>query len=138
MPALQSQDLLSSDTHAMDQLHAFLRRRREASEPVEDLEHFERELHRLFVAAEREALGHALARFDVDVPQVEVAGARYARVLRCATTYTSAAGPVRVARSLYRHPSGGRAVCPLELRAGIIEGAWTPLAAQQATWAVAH
>jgi hypothetical protein len=29
-------------------------------------------------------------------------------------------------------------VCPLELRAGIIEGAWTPLAAKQATWVVAH
>jgi hypothetical protein len=29
-------------------------------------------------------------------------------------------------------------LCPLELRAGIIEGAWTPLAAQQATWVVAH
>jgi hypothetical protein len=29
-------------------------------------------------------------------------------------------------------------LCPLELRAGIIEGAWTPLAAKQATWVVAH
>ena len=29
-------------------------------------------------------------------------------------------------------------MCPLELRAGIIEGAWTPLAAKQATWVVAH
>ncbi len=47
-------------------------------------------------------------------------------------------GPVRVTRSLYRHPHGGPAVCPLELRAGIIEGSWTPLAAKQATWVVAH
>ncbi len=31
-----------------------------------------------------------------------------------------------------------RHICPLELRAGIIEGAWTPLAAKQATWVVAH
>ena len=45
---------------------------------------------------------------------------------------------MRVTRSLYRHPQGGRAVCPLELRAGIIEGSWTPLAAKQATWVVAH
>jgi hypothetical protein len=29
-------------------------------------------------------------------------------------------------------------MCPLELNAGIIEGYWTPLAAKQASWAVAH
>jgi len=122
----------------MDQLQAFLRQRREACEPVEDLHAFEQELHRFFVAAEREALGHELARFDLDVPVVEVAGERCHRVLRCATTYTSAAGPVRVERSLYRHPHGGPAVCPLELRSGLIEGSWTPWAAKQATWVVAH
>jgi hypothetical protein len=138
MQALHSPDLLSSDSHAMDQLHDFLRRRRETCEPVEDLESFEQGLHRLFVAAEREALGHELARFDLDVPQVEIEGERYDRVLRCETTYNSAAGPVRVERSLYRSPSGGRALCPLELRAGMIEGYWTPLAAKQATWTVAH
>jgi hypothetical protein len=138
MQALQNCDLLSSDTHAMDQLQDFLRQRREAREPVQDLNAFEQELHRLFVAAEREALGYELARFDLDVPAIEVDGERYHRVLRCATTYTSAAGPVRVTRSLYRPPHGGHAVCPLELRAGIIEGSWTPLAAQQATWVVAH
>ena len=138
MQALQSPALLSSDSHAMDQLHDFLRRRRETCAPVEDFERFEQDLHRLFVAAEREALGHELARFDLDVPRVEIEGERYDRVLRCETTYTSAAGPVRVERSLYRSPSGGRAICPLELRAGMIEGYWTPLAAKQATWAVSH
>ena len=138
MQALQSRDLLSSATHAMDQLQDFLRQRREAHAPVEDLDAFEQELHRRFGAAEREALGHELARFDLDVPVIEVAGERYQRVLRCATTYTSAVGPVRVERSLYRRPHGGHALCPLELRAGIIEGSWTPLAAKQATWVVAH
>ena len=138
MQALQTCDLLSSETHAMDQLHDFLRQRREAHEPVEDLDAFEQELHRHFVAAEREALRRELSRFDLDVPAVEVDGTRCYRVLRCETTYASAAGPVRVERSLYRHPQGGHTVCPLELRAGIIEGTWTPLAAKQATWVVAH
>jgi hypothetical protein len=73
MQALQSRDLLSSDTHAMDQLSDFLRQRRVAHEPVEDLDAFEQELHRLFVAAEREALGQELSRFDLDVPTIEVA-----------------------------------------------------------------
>src|SRR5919202_6275181 len=134
LPAWQSRALLSRETSAMDQLQDFLRQRRAAREPVQDFDALEQELHRLFVAAEREALGHELARFDLDVPAIEVAGERCHRVLRCATTYTSAAGPVRVERSLYRSPQGGAALCPLELRAGIIEGAWTPLAAKQATW----
>ena len=138
MQALQNCHPLSRDTHALDQLQAFLRQRREPREPVEDLDAFEQELHRLFVAAEREALGHELARFDLDVPTIEVAGERCHRVLRCATTYQSAAGPVRVERSLYRPSQGGQTVCPLELRAGIIEGYWTPLAAKQAPWVVAH
>ena len=47
MQALQSHDLLSSDTHAMDQLHDFLRQRREAREPVENLDAFEQELRHL-------------------------------------------------------------------------------------------
>ncbi len=138
MQALQSRDLLSSDTPAMEQLQDLLRQRRDAHEPVEDLEAFEQELPRLFVAAEREALGPELSRFDLDVPTSEVAGERYHRVLRCATTYTSAVGPVRVERSLYRRPHGEQALCPLELRAGILEGSWTPLAAKQATGGVAH
>ena len=100
MQALQSRDLLSSDPHAMDQLQDFLRQRREAHEPVEALDAFAQELHRRFVAAEREALGHELARFDLDVPVIEVEGERYHRVLRCATTSTSAGGPVRVERGL--------------------------------------
>ena len=42
-------------------------------------------------------------------------------------------------RSLYStREDGTRTVCPLELRAGIVEGRWTPLAAKQAIWAVAH
>lgn len=138
MQALQSQSFLSSDSTAMDQLHDFLRRRRQTAEPHEDFEQIEQELHRLFVAAEREALGRELARFDLDVPRVEINGERYDQVLRCETTYNSAVGPVRVERSLYRHPSGGHALCPLELNAGMIEGYWTPLAAKQASWAVAH
>ena len=126
MPALQHRAFLSSETSAMDPLQDFLRQRREAHAPVEHLDAVEQERHRLFVAAEREALRHALARFDLDVPVVEVDGERHHQVLRCATTSTSAAGPVRVERRFYRPSQGGSTLCPLELRAGIIEGAWTP------------
>jgi hypothetical protein len=138
MQALQNQSFLSSDRGAMDQLHDFLNRRRQATEPLEDFEQIEQELHRLFVAAEREARGRELSRFDRDVPPIEIDAERYDQVLRCETTANSAAGPVRGERSLARHPRGGRAVCPLERNAGMIEGYWTPLAAKQASWAVAH
>ena len=33
-------------------------------------------------------------------------------------------------RHLYTPAEGGRPICPLELRAGIVEGAWTPSAAE--------
>ena len=65
MQALQNRDLLSSDTNAMDQLHAFLRQRREAHEPVENLDAFEQERHRLFVTAEREALSQEMDRGEM-------------------------------------------------------------------------
>ena len=133
MQALQSQSFVSSDSTAMDDLHDFLYRRRQAVEPLEDFDQIEQELHRLFVAAEREALGRELARFDLNVPRIEIDGERYDQVWRCETTYTSAVGPVRVERSLYRHPSGGRGVCPLELGAGLVEGYWTLLVAKQAS-----
>lgn len=139
MQASQTCAPLSTDTSAMARLHDFLRQRQAAKEPMTDLEAFEQQLHALFVAAEREALSEELARFDVDVSTIEVAGQRYHRVLRCAQTYCSAAGPVRVERTLYRTRQGDeRALCPLELRAGLIEGYWTPLAAKQAIWMVTH
>jgi hypothetical protein len=70
---------------------------------------------------------------------VTIEGEVYRQVVRCEETYTSAAGPVRVMRSLYRRlGKGERTLCPLELRAGIVEGRWTPLAARQAAFVGAH
>ena len=46
---------------------------------------------------------------------------------------------MRVERHLYR-PAGchAKSICPLELRAGIINGYWTPQAARQGTFVIAH
>ena len=76
-------------------------------------------------------------RLDVDRPAVHIADQQYRRVLRSRATYTSAVGPITVERTLYR-AGRARAVVPLELRAGIIGGHWTPLAARQASVLVAH
>ena len=103
----------------------------------EDFERVERELHERSVEAEREVLGQLLERLDVDMPSVELGGRRCHRVLRSTGTYTTAVGTVRAKRTLYRC-GRERAVVPMELRAGIVEGHWTPLAARQASCVVAQ
>src|ERR1700687_2300045 len=116
---------------AFAQLNAFLEERRSAKEPLQDVEDFERQLHQLFRAGECEILGHELEKLDVNVPVVEIGGVPHRQVLRCEETYFGAAGPVRVNRSLYStRTSAERAVCPLELRAGVGGGGWAPAAGQ--------
>ena len=103
----------------------------------EDFERVERELHERFVEAEREVLGELLESLDVDVASVGLGERRLHRVLKSTESYTTAVGPVKVARTLYRC-ARERAVAPMELRAGIVEGHWTPLAARQASCVVAQ
>lgn len=125
MSASHANNSAPSSPAAMQELRDFLEERRGSTAPVADLEEFEKQMHRMFAAAEAEALGEELARFDLDVPVVEIAGVAHRQVLRCEETYFASAGPVRVTRSLYstRQP-GERAVCPLELRAGLVDGRW--------------
>jgi len=101
---------------------------------------FEKELHERVVAYEQELIAEEMAHADINAEAVVVDGATYRRVLRCEEVYFTAAGPVRIERTLYkdRTDEGGRAIAPMDLRLGIVEGRWTPLAAQQATWVVAH
>jgi len=92
------------------------------------------------------ALGHAvrglenalkaadLARYDVDANAVMVDGQEWRKCLeQQPKTYLSASGPITVARNLYRPADGGKCLCPLELRAGIIGGLDTPVLARQVT-----
>ena len=79
----------------------------------------------------------ALEHLDVDVASVEIAGRCHRRVLRSTETCTSAVGTVKAKRTLYRC-GRGRAVVPMELRAGIVEGYWTLLAARQTSRVVAE
>ena len=103
----------------------------------EVFERVERELHERFVEAERQVLGELLERLGLDVPSVEIGDGRYHPVLNSTESYTTAVGPVKVRRTLYRC---GRehAVVPMELRAGIVEGHWNSLAARQGSCVVAQ
>jgi len=127
----------ASKSPAWDRLEQFIEARRSARQPVADLEAFEKELHAMCALAEAEAVGEELSRFDVALPTVTIDRVMHRQVLRCEQSYMTAAGPVAVMRTLYStRQDGERAVCPMELRAGVIEGYWTPRAAKQATFVV--
>jgi hypothetical protein len=85
---------------AFDRLKKFLLQRRTSTERVANLESFERQLPSYMVEVEGEVLAEELAHFDVDLPAICLDGVVYRKVLRCAETYVSAAGPLRVMRSL--------------------------------------
>lgn len=104
-----------------------------------DFERFEHELHEQLQAIECEFLAEELAHYDVTADEIAVGGVTYHPTLTSPETYLSAAGLIQVTRHLYR-PAGrsSKSICPLELRAGIIAGQFTPRAARHATFVVAH
>src|SRR5919204_5519339 len=108
--------------------------------PKETFETFEKRVHAQLQAVERELLAEDLGRADIDVEAIVVEGTGYRTVVRAEETYMTAAGPVRVERSLYRDRSDEteRSIVPMELKAGIVGGFWTPMAAQQAAWVVSQ
>jgi hypothetical protein len=126
---------------ALARIHRFVEdwRMRTRDKPG-SLADFEKELHAKVMEFEREVIAEDMARADVDVEAVVVDGDTYRRVVRCEETYFTAAGPVHIERTLYkdRTDETGRAICPMDLRLGIVEGRWTPLAAQQVAWVVAQ
>lgn len=87
---------------------------------------------------ERDVLKSELESQDVTADAIVVEGKVHRRVLNSAQTYMTAAGPVIVTRGLYkdRTDESARAIVPLDRKLGIVDGFWTPLAAQQASWVV--
>jgi hypothetical protein len=81
-----------------------------------------------------------MAHADIDTEVIEVDGIVYRKVLRCEGTYLTAAGEVQLMHSLYkdRTDEAERAIVPMELRLGVVEGYWTPEAAKQAAWVVSQ
>ena len=128
-------------TTALDRLVAAVKARSKERKPSADFAEFERELHEQVMGVERELIAAELARADVDADVVEIDGASYRKAVRSIGHYQTAAGVVHVERTLYRNRSGGsggRCVAALDLQVGVVEERWTPLAAKQASWIVAH
>jgi hypothetical protein len=103
----------------------------------ESLEDFERKLREQMNEFSARVLEERLAQFDVDEPEVVIAGERFRRVGRHEKTYHSLSGEVVVERTIYVPSGGGKAVAPLDVRAGLVDGRWTPLLARVMARAVA-
>ena len=138
MQAYHSEDLSSLTSFA--KFLDFLGRR--ASMPVSELESFEeyeQELGGLMREVECELKAAELARYDVDAEVIVVDGLEYRKVLdKEPKTYRSSSGPITVGRNLFKPKGGGKCICPLELRAGIVGGWCTPLLARQVGFLMGH
>ena len=114
-------------SHAFDHLEKFVQSER----PVdESLETYERELRERMSALEVQIMGERLRQFDIDEEHLEIAEELFVRVGRYEKTYHTLSGDVTVERTIYRPQGGGKALAPLEVQAGIVEGRWTPLLAR--------
>ena len=98
---------------------------------------FERELRERVSAFESELLAEKLESYDVDTPMVRIDGVGYRRKHRSKGRYCGISGEFEIERTMYVPRGGGRSVCPLELRAGIVEGYFTPRAGLVSAQAVA-
>ena len=106
---------------------------------VNDFEDFEQELHKLVMALECELVSEELSRYDVTAEEIIVDKNTYRRGRRSSETYLTAAGCVTVARHLYVGvDTKDKTICPLELCSGMIAGYFTPRAARQGAFAMAH
>ena len=133
----EKSDLQSSSLEGLRQFVLAWREQWATGTP--DFEQFEHELHARMMAVEREMLADELAHYDVTAKQIEVEGVAYRPTLSSTATYLTTAGEVRIRRNLYC-PSGRghKSICPLELRAGVIGGFWTPRAARQGAFVMAQ
>ena len=110
-----------------------------STEATLTFEAFEVDLGHAMRHVENELKAMDLARYDIDAEAVIVGGQEWHKCLADQPkTYLSASGPVTVSRNLYRPVGGGKSICPLELRSGIIAGLYTPVLARQVSYLMGH
>ncbi|PJB37158.1 MAG: hypothetical protein CO108_21805 [Deltaproteobacteria bacterium CG_4_9_14_3_um_filter_63_12] len=112
---------------------------RASCEEPGSFEDFEAGLAKRMRALESDIKAEHLARYDIDAQVIQVGEQEMHRCLvKEPKTYLSASGPIVVKRNLFRPSGGGKSVCALELRAGIVGGLCTPVLARQVTYAMGH
>ena len=130
------QDRHALSSPALESLFDFVRDCRRRGADVSFSE-FERDLRERMSAVEREIVAEQLACYDVDSDRIRVSGSTFRRKGRAKRRYCALSGEFEVHRNTYVPTGGGRAICPLELRAGVVESRFTPQAALVLAQAVA-
>lgn len=97
----------------------------------------EREAHAITNELGRELMAEAIRMADTQAPEVTVGGEAWGARKVNPGVYTTIFGEVKVERSTYQRSGRGRVLVPAEVRLGMVEGAYTPMAARIVTRSVA-
>jgi len=98
---------------------------------------WERQVQELVNEMGRALMREAFEIADTTAAEVTVSGERWGFRRVYTGTYETTFGEVSLARSTYQKSGRGRALIPLDLRLGIVEGRYTPLVARIANRALA-
>jgi hypothetical protein len=103
-----------------------------------NFQRFENRLHGAMSALECTIVAEAMAALDVSNDEVEINGEWFKKLYRSPQTYCGMAGEFVIERNLYTPvDKKGSSICPLDYRAGIIEGKWTPASGELMSYSVA-
>ena len=121
-------DLLAPLLHFVD---AFDQLRRDVDPDTQGFAQAEHVLLEQARTLSAQAQALLLSAWDQPAAQTLVhEGTRFERVRRLPKIYQGLDGPLTVTRWLYRAPDSGQTLCPLELRAGLVQAKLTPAAAR--------
>jgi hypothetical protein len=125
------------ETLAERELAAFQAELRTMKPEDVDLERVERESLKRLKAVGREMVAEAMKRADTSAPEVLINGERWGNRRSQSARYESIFGPVDLERSIYQQAGRGRVAVPMDMRLGIVEGAYTPVMARILTRGIA-
>ena len=142
-PSKNSEDRVVSESKletAYIKLSEYLEQIKESKGQI-GFEAHEAAVTRLVYTLGQAAMSDVLTHYDTQTDVISMEDQTYRRKHKAIKTYQTGLGPVEINRYVYanrKKDGDGRAICPLELQAGIIEGYWTPMAAKNAMWGLAH
>lgn len=114
-------------------------RREISSMPADsiDLAGIERRVQDLTNACGRALMRDVMARADARAPELTINGEQWGNRRVTPGTYETVFGDITMGRATYQRSGRGRVAIPMDLRLGIVEGAYTPRVARILTKAVA-
>lgn len=102
-----------------------------------DLLAIERRVQELTSAVGRALMREVMVRADATSPEITIDGEAWGNRRVTRGTYIGVFGDIEMERATYQRSGRGRVAVPIELRLGIVEGAYTPRVARILTKAVA-